>query len=71
MIKTDDLGNGYVRTYSDAGYYIHGGSPEGDYVEAVDLKTAGRAYTETTIKIVQDESDEYIEAAKILLGDKQ
>lgn len=71
MIKTDDLGNGYVRTYSDAGYYIHGGSPEGDYAEAVDLKAAGRTYTETTTKIEQDESDEYIEAAKILLGDKQ
>lgn len=51
MIVTENLENGLVRTYSDAGFYIHGGFPEGDYEEAVDPAEAGRTYTETDIPI--------------------
>lgn len=47
----EDLQNGLVKTYSDAGFYIHGGSPENDYAEAIDPKSANRKYTETSKKI--------------------
>ncbi|WP_102342272.1 hypothetical protein [Galactobacillus timonensis] len=53
-IVTETLESGLIRTYSDAGYYIHGGSPAGDYVEAIDPADAGRTYTETETKIAQD-----------------
>ncbi len=55
MIKTELLENGLVRTYSDAGFMIHGGSPAGDYNEAIDPVSAGRTYTETDIPIEEDE----------------
>lgn len=51
MVKYETLANGFVKAYSDAGYYIHGGNPEGDYVVAVDPESAGRIYKETDIKI--------------------
>lgn len=51
MIKTEKLENGYIKTYSDEGYYIHGGNPEGDYEFAIDPEDAGRKYTETSKKI--------------------
>lgn len=51
MVKYETLANGFVKAYSDAGYYIHGGNPEGDYVAAVDHESAGRIYKETNIKI--------------------
>lgn len=47
----------FVRTYSDSGYYIHGGSPEGDYTEACDPAEYGRTYTETDIPIERDAAD--------------
>lgn len=47
----EDLQNGLVKAHSDAGFYIHGGSPEADYVEAIDPKSANRKYTETDRKI--------------------
>ena len=47
MIKTETLENGYIKTYSDAGFYIHGGFPEGDYVQAIDPPEFNRTYTET------------------------
>ena len=55
MIVQENLGNGFVRTYSDAGFYIHGGFPEGDYEEAVDPVELGRTYTETDIPIATDD----------------
>ena len=55
MIVQENLGNGFVRTYSDAGFYIHGGFPEGDYGEAVDPVELGRTYTETDISIATDD----------------
>lgn len=51
MVKYETLANDFVKAYSDAGYYIHGGDPEGDYVEAVDPASAGRIYKETATKI--------------------
>ena len=51
MVKYETLANGFVKAYSDAGYYIHGGNPEGDYVSAVDPESVGRIYKETNIKI--------------------
>lgn len=48
----------FIRTYSDAGYYIHGGSPEADYAEAIDLASLGRTYTETTTLIESDPEPE-------------
>ena len=51
MVKYDTLDNGFVKAYSDAGYYIHGGNTEGDYTVAVDPESVGRIYKETDIKI--------------------
>lgn len=58
MIQTEILSGNLVRTYSDAGYMIHGGQPEGDYAEAIDPVNSGRTYTETDIPIPQPEDDE-------------
>lgn len=70
-IKTEKISETHVRTYSDAGYYIHGGQPEADYTEAVDPISSGRTYTETDIKIpTKDPTEEdYALAGKILLGE--
>lgn len=47
----EDLQDNLVKAYSDAGFYIRGGFPESDYVEAIDPKTENRKYTETDKKI--------------------
>lgn len=57
-------GRNFVKSYSDNGYKIHGGSPESDYDEAVDPAEFGRTYTETDIPIETD-ADEVV---SILLG---
>lgn len=49
MIKTETItigGKQFVRTYSDAGRYVVGGSPEGEYAEAIDPAELGRTYAE-------------------------
>ena len=51
MVKYETLANGFVKAYSDSGFYIHGGNPEGYYVAAVDPESVGRIYKETDIKI--------------------
>lgn len=61
-----ESGNDYIRTYSDAGMMIHGGSPEGDYSEAIDPADNGRTYTETNIPIEADGTAE--EIVEILTG---
>ena len=58
----------FIRTYSDAGMMIHGGSPEGDYSEACDPAELNRQYTETDIPIESDENDDYATAGRILMG---
>lgn len=70
MIQTETMTIGekpFVRTYSDAGFLIHGGSPEGDYAEAIDPADAVRTYTETDIP-VDDDNAEAQEILDILLG---
>lgn len=69
MIQTEQMtinDKAFVRTYSDAGFLIHGGSPEGDYAEALDPAELGRTYTETDIPAEEDaEAQEILD---ILLG---
>lgn len=70
MIKTESFFVGkkeFVRTYSDRGMMIHGGSPEADYTEATDPADLGRTYTETDIPIEGDEA-EAEEILNILTG---
>ena len=55
MIIQEQLENSLVRTYSNRNVYIHGGSPEGNYAEAIDPVSANRVYTETDIPIEEDE----------------
>lgn len=74
MIKTETViinEREFVKTYSDAGFYIHGGSPEGDYAEAIDPVEFGRTYIETDIPIESDEPtvEEKAEAYDILMGE--
>lgn len=52
----EDLKDGFIKSYSDSGFYIHGGSPEHDYTEAIDPKSANRKYTETDKKIPSREA---------------
>lgn len=70
-IVTEKIDDKFVKTYSDAGYYIHGGQPEADYTEAIDPIDSGRTYTETDIKIPTDDptEEDYALAGKILLGE--
>ena len=56
----------FIKSYSDRGMLIHGGSPEADYSEAIDPVDANRTYTETDIPI-EDES-EAEEILNIILG---
>ena len=51
MIVQELLENGLIRTYSDAGFYIYGGMPEGNYIEAIDPVELNREYIETNIPI--------------------
>lgn len=70
MIKTKTIVIGqrtFIRTYSDRGMMIHGGSPVADYAEALDPAELGREYTETDIPIEEGESDAE-EILNILLG---
>ena len=60
MIIREILENGLVKTYSNAGYYIHGGNPEGDYVEAIDPLEFNREYVETN-RIIEPEDIPVIE----------
>jgi hypothetical protein len=59
MIKIETLtigGKQFIRTFSDKGMMIHGGSPEADYSEALDPAELGRTYTETDIPVEGDEA---------------
>lgn len=70
MIKTETFTIGdkqFVRTYSDKGMMIHGGSPEADYSEALDPADLGRTYNETDIPIEDEATAE--EIVEILTGE--
>ena len=73
MIIQENIGNDLVKTYSDKGVKIHGGSPEGDYDEAIDPISAGRTYVETDIPIDDGESEDETEVKAmgfdILMGE--
>ena len=56
----------FIRTYSDAGRYVVGGEPHGEYEEACDPVEFGRTYTEGEL-IPADESDAE-EIVNILTG---
>lgn len=56
MVIYEDLQDGFIKASSDKGFYIHGGCPETDYVEAIDPKNLNRKYTETSKKIQQREA---------------
>ena len=72
MIIQEFLEGDLVRTYSDKGMLIHGGSPEGDYAEAIDPISFERVYIETDIPVNEIDEDfidnEYAEAGRILMG---
>lgn len=71
MIQTETVtinGRRFVRTWSDAGMMIHGGSPEADYSEAYDPAEFNRTYTETDIPIEEPKS-EAEEIVSILTGE--
>ena len=72
-------GRDYIRTFSDAGRYVVGGSPEGEYryvvrdgveySEACDPAELGRTYTEGELMPVEPEDIEAkAEAYDILMG---
>ena len=59
----------FVRTYSDAGRYVVGGEPYGEYSEACDPAEFGRTYTEGDLMpsddvVYQDKAEAY----DILMG---
>ena len=58
MIIQEEIGNGFVKTYSDKGMFIKGGVPEGLYAEAIDPKELGRVYVETDEPIPQPEEEQ-------------
>ena len=67
MIVKEELENNLIKTYSDQGYYIRGGFPEGLYAEAIDLEELGREYEETGIPIDDEATEQdYQEALKEL-----
>ena len=74
MIKTEELiinSKNFIRTYSDAGFKIHGGVPEADYDEATDPAEFNRQYTETNIPIeaqIDTTLADKAEAYDILMG---
>lgn len=68
MIKTEIIDN-QIHTWSDLGFKIHGGMPEGDYDEAYDPVDSGRTYTETEIPIEIDEATAE-EIVSILTGEE-
>lgn len=64
MIKTETITIGeqqFIRTYSDRGMMVHGGSPEADYSEAIDPAELGRTYTETDIPIEGDTAEAIVD----------
>lgn len=65
--RTREDGVRLVRTYSDRGMMIHGGFPEGDYVESIDPEDSGRTYTETEMPVPEDELTD-TEALNIIMG---
>lgn len=56
MVKYEEYGDGLVKAYSDEGFYIFGGNPEGKYAVAIDPASAGRTYVETEEKVPEPDA---------------
>ena len=67
MIIQEQINETLIKTYSDRGVMIHGGFPEGDYVEAIDPISLGRTYTETDPPISSEEISD-TDALNIIMG---
>lgn len=61
-------GRDFIRTYSDAGRYVVGGEPYGEYTEACDPAELGRTYTEGDKMPPEDLAAQAEEIMNILLG---
>ena len=70
MIVTEDLENGMIKTYSNTGHKIRGGSPEGIYDCAIDAKPENRTYTETDeLADVAEVEEATVEDYKVALAE--
>lgn len=70
MIVTEELENGMIKTYSNTGHKIRGGSPEGMYDCAIDAKSDNRTYTETDVPADAAEVEEAtVEDYKVALAE--
>lgn len=57
MLVQENISDELVKTYSDQGFYIKGGCPEGLYAEAIDPIELHRVYEETDIPIEKEEDE--------------
>lgn len=75
MLITEKINDTLIKHYSDAGFMIHKKGTDEYYEDAIDLIELNIEYEETDIKIETPDGDpdalEYIEAAKILLGETE
>lgn len=74
MIIREIINEQLEKHYSDAGFKIRKIGTEEIYEDAIDLIELGYEYEETDIPIEDNNQDinyEYIEAAKILLGESE
>ena len=71
MIVQEQITETLTKTYSDAGVLIHGGEPEGDYIEAIDPTELGRTYTETDIPIEPEDGGETLDPEEATAADYQ
>lgn len=58
----------FIRTYSDAGRYVVGGVPHGEYTEATDPAELGRTYVEGDPMPSEEVAAQAEEAMNILMG---
>jgi hypothetical protein len=61
MIQTENLtinGRGFVKTYSDEGFYIQKVGTDEVYSEAIDVENSGYTYEETDTPIEMDMGDD-------------
>ncbi len=64
----DVEGRDFIRTYSDAGRYVVGGEPYGEYAEACDPADLGRTYVEGDPMPPEDVAAQAEAVMNILLG---
>ena len=65
MIIQEHLDNGLVRTYSNSGFKVHGGFPEGDYDIVYDPEDLQREYTETNIPVEEEFKEKDLSKVKL------